>query len=818
MVWPSLATRIDKMPTVLAGPILRAVTETSVTVWLAFKEPVTVTLTIHATDVALAPTIGNAGTAVATKLGPKLYVVAVTAQLGSASLSHGTLYFYRLSFATQDGTKDLVQATGANDITAFAYGTHKLPSFLLPPNDLEQVRFALGSCRKMHAASGDMLALLDDLISANVDSPAARPQLLMLGGDQIYADEVSDTLLMMLTDAGKVLLGPEELPLDGGTTTTPEQCLPSTRTKMIKAGGFTSVDTRSHLMGLGEYLAMYLFAWSDVLWIDPDTNLPVVPSFQDLATSLTTEQAVAIKDLQLEIIKQRTHTLVAYVTMSRVRRALANIATYMILDDHEITDDLHLSRQFCEGVYGSELGRRVVQNAMIAYALCQHWGNVPDQFTGTAPGATLLSKFANATTDYRTLAKDGDLARIVGVHTATQLAAPPLPSQPFGVYHDADSLVYNYTIEGAAFQLIVTDTRTWRTFPRGGKVSAPDLLPESQIAAQVTATPPLGDRLLMVLVTTNMPNCPSIRQAARDLPGLPTHAFDFEDFFDAWSIEQIDCARMIVAMAKKASTSTGAMKNRVVLLTGDVHSSQATRLGYFASQQAGDPAGAPTSAQVVFAQIVASAVHNLSDATLGEHTDGYDYVPGWKEKLVAQKVERTEGFVGWNPVTMPKGRKVGTRMLRMSPPSNPMNGTQEDVRFNPDRPNQTTREERQTRLSIKLPIQLVETPHYRYRLDYLHRSESGFVNSVAPRGTTPLADRAAASQIYMTYAIYGGYEQIGTSNLGDLTFAKGTGHPDLIAKFTARWADWSDVSSMRWSRFDVSLDPIDPMYPRLPDP
>lgn len=45
MGWPSLATRIDKLPTVLAGPILRAVNETSVTVWLAFKEPVTVTLT-----------------------------------------------------------------------------------------------------------------------------------------------------------------------------------------------------------------------------------------------------------------------------------------------------------------------------------------------------------------------------------------------------------------------------------------------------------------------------------------------------------------------------------------------------------------------------------------------------------------------------------------------------------------------------------------------------------------------------------------------------------------------------------------------------
>ncbi len=805
------------MPTVLAGPIVRTVTRTSVTVWLACKELVTVKLSIHDNDSSLAPTIGTEGTATATKIGPQLYIVAVTADLTPAMLAYGKLYFYRLSFTTPDGPKDLVQATGAKDISAFAYGAHKLPSFLLPPDDLEKVRFALGSCRKMHAASGDMLALLDDLIGANVDAPALRPQILMLGGDQIYADEVSDTLLMALTDAGQVLLGPEELPVDGGTATSPDKCPASTRTKMIKAAGFTSEDTRSHLMGLGEYLAMYLFAWSDVLWIDPDTNMAVVPEFEDLARSLTTEQALNIKDIMSGIKSQRGYTLVAHMTLPRVRRALANIATYMILDDHEITDDLHLSRRFCEGVYGTALGRRVVQNAMIAYALCQHWGNAPDQFTGTAAGAKLLSKFANATADYRTVAKDADLARIVGVHTATQLASPPAGSGPFGVYHDADSLIYNYTIEGAAFQLIVTDTRTWRTFPREGKLSPPDLLPESQIAAQVTQTPALGDRLLMVLITTNMPNCPSFRQAARDVPGLHTFTtkYDFEDLFDAWSIEQIDCARMIVAMGKKAST--GAMKNRVVLISGDVHSSQATRLGYFASQQVGDPRDRPTSARVVFAQIVASAVHNQNADTRGEHVAGYNYVPSFIKKRLAQSVERTEGFVGWNPETMARGTTVGKRD-KINPLTTALLHPPETIPFNPDRPNQTTRKETSTVVLTTMPIKLQEAPHYRYRLDYLKRSASGFVYSVVPHSTSSLENRAAAAQTFVSFAVHGGEEQVGLSNLGDLTFEKGTGHPDWIAKFTVRWADWSDITSMRWSRFDVSLDPHDSKYDPLPDP
>ena len=61
--------------------------------------------------------------------------------------------------------------------------------------------------------------------------------------------------------------------------------------------------------------------------------------------------------------------------LKQVRRALANIPTYMIFDDHEVTDDWNMTREFCNEVYGTELGLRIVQNATGAYALCQHWGN-----------------------------------------------------------------------------------------------------------------------------------------------------------------------------------------------------------------------------------------------------------------------------------------------------------------------------------------------------------------------------------------------------------------------------------------------------------
>jgi hypothetical protein len=65
-------------------------------------------------------------------------------------------------------------------------------------------------------------------------------------------------------------------------------------------------------------------------------------------------------------------------SLPRVRRALANIPTYMIFDDHEVTDDWNLHRTWHREVSESEAGRRVVANALAAYWGFQGWGNYPE--------------------------------------------------------------------------------------------------------------------------------------------------------------------------------------------------------------------------------------------------------------------------------------------------------------------------------------------------------------------------------------------------------------------------------------------------------
>ncbi|NJQ98859.1 MAG: hypothetical protein HC784_17505 [Hydrococcus sp. CSU_1_8] len=77
-------------------------------------------------------------------------------------------------------------------------------------------------------------------------------------------------------------------------------------------------------------------------------------------------------------------------TVWKVRRALANIPTYTIFDDHDVSDDWNLNEAWCLRVLGKPLGRRVVRNALLAYAIFQGWGNTPEQFQEGQSGAKLL--------------------------------------------------------------------------------------------------------------------------------------------------------------------------------------------------------------------------------------------------------------------------------------------------------------------------------------------------------------------------------------------------------------------------------------------
>ncbi|MEO8335993.1 MAG: hypothetical protein ABI664_13530 [bacterium] len=824
MPWTPLSTRFGtNIPLVLAGPILRKVTPTSVTVWLALRAPATITLSVFSSDATGTAALFASSPTSCIQLGANLHLIAITAHAnGKPPLQPGQRYFYDIAFGTGSQSIPLVVATG-NDASVYAYPTLRLPTFELPPTDINQVRLMMGSCRKPNALPPDALVIVDQEIGTAIVNGTARPHQLILGGDQIYADEVADLLLLMLSDAATHLVGQELMPTPHPTpgSIVAEQARPTTRSPLVKQAGFTSDDTRSHLLSFGEYLSMYLFVWSDVLWPKPAD----FPLLGDL-TALGVPTADFSLELLEDIDEQRENVMSFATTVKQVRRALANIPTYMILDDHEITDDFNMSRAFCDGVYGDPLGMRVMRNGLAAYALCQHWGNAPEQFetSASAPfnapaGVAFLQAFATAASNPTGF--DTTLKSVLGLHTPAQMAA----RTPYAVFHDSGvrvkntagewlddkSLLFHYTIESPAYQVIVTDSRTWRSFPIPGAHSPPDLIAASQFAVQIGATPGLAGRQLMVVFTTNFPPCPGIRQAGRDVPSLPVlrNTAANEDFNDSWDVPHADYARALAELARKFPVDANKIRSgSVVVLSGDVHSASASRIHYCASQQFEDDPNAPTMADVVIAQMIASAINNGNAVNRGQHTEGYEHVGAdLSKRLFKQPINLSEDFIGWNSKVVANDTMVGTQ-VSMNALTSPPAISSDPLRYSANTPMVTQRVEELPGIWQGSLESVAVPPHFRVRLDYL-KAASGSHDSYTPPAidkTNPLLGARDSALATMSYAVNvkEGQYIVGRNNIGEVGFTVNqAATPKAKGHLTIRWPNGPRNDFVR---FDVPLD------------
>ena len=90
------------------------------------------------------------------------------------------------------GERGLLATRTVNGVQVppLGYDDRMLPSFALPPSELDHLRIAYGSCRRPGYDDGDALSWIDDLLVTSVGDPRARIHQLFLGGDQIYADDV----------------------------------------------------------------------------------------------------------------------------------------------------------------------------------------------------------------------------------------------------------------------------------------------------------------------------------------------------------------------------------------------------------------------------------------------------------------------------------------------------------------------------------------------------------------------------------------------------------------------------------------------------
>ena len=587
----TLSDRLSRLPLILAGPILRRVEPDGVTVWLALKQSCLATLRVYTTENGKGIQIDRLelqGSRSTVQIGQYLHLVAVTAKpVGDLLLQPGQIYAYDLDFGEAGSNLNQALHDRDNSVpTTISYFEHRLPTFAMPPADLNHLQIVHGSCRKPHGDGRDALSILDGLIAQHASDANLRPQQLFLTGDQIYADDVADPLLWAIDRIGATLLGwQEDLPLQ-----TPDQkwLQPGQRSDLARdEGGFTAMlpnqsdKAKSHLFRLSEFCAMYLLAFSPVVW------------FWDLPGAIAI--AAENRTWQRELV-----AIESFVRdLGLVRRALANVATYTIFDDHDVSDDWYLNQEWCVRVLGKPLGRRVIQNALLAYALFQAWGNTPDRFTNGQTGEKLLAAAQNwsmsAGSDRSAWEEMSQYLGIPQIHPETGLPQFQLDEDVLVLdrnYSDRTPVLdWHYSVSSFKHEVIVLDTRTWRGYPQKvksqkSKVKSPSDLPillcpkafERQLRETLQATRNSEIEITLVVVPTNLESL-AIIDLIQEWHLRQGQVFS-TDVGDSWTLNRAALSKLLAELFRQ--------RDRVVVLTGDIHYASAVRISYWCHLHLGD--------------------------------------------------------------------------------------------------------------------------------------------------------------------------------------------------------------------------------------
>jgi hypothetical protein len=732
------------LPLILAGPILRRVDPRSVSVWVALREPSTVRLylwqgrqksaavgKVQSGDAVLI--IGKARTI---RIGDKLHVALVTTALDEdpsdntafkqvfPALQAGGIYSYDISVKPAAGAEICLRELGLLDdhppgaidgVSADAprhlqlgYEKDSLPSFVMSPMSLEDIRIAHANCRKAHGPGTDALSWMDDLIEDSLLIPGQRPQQLFLSGDQIYADDVPTCLLPTIHELSVELMGGTEgLPTTdtNEVTVTLSTAPPLRRSRLVRFhGGFTSVAARNHLLTFGEYVATYLLAWSPRVWRALGTEAVCYSGASDSSPFELTNlgelyvpdgvpfpsgQALVnlVKDKDTPSFKaERQRVIVFASTVAKVARVLANTPTYMIFDDHEVSDDWMVNASWRNRVFSRPLGRCVVRNALLAYTFMQAVGSDWESFTpghwfGEAhrprtPNMKLLDagKEYLATRTNRPANKAAEIDKLIGLSPSNERAS------------------FHYEASGSHYQVRVMDTRTRRTFRYPTGVAPSFLLGHDAQSSLNEQLPPgprrSGTKFVLVVAPTPVIGpeifermfLPGIMQTIDTMRAFSGDDSDFDPAFDtrsgftrlgdkpksdaAWAQARTRGAMFIDAetwpaneVAQHEMLNRLATYERVVVLGGDVH--YATTLEMDWSTYDRQNPGAPLKVARI-AQLTASAARNALEPRVEALYVGYHWLNHWMTGSVIDGFAWRDGA----KLSLPPGTEIS--LLRHS--------------------------------------------------------------------------------------------------------------------------------------------------------
>ncbi|QOQ75439.1 alkaline phosphatase family protein [Pseudomonas poae] len=360
----------DTLPAVITGPLLRRLEPRRLVIWLVGSRVLALSLKLIIPQGETRTIDLDTTHCQVVPVGRHAFIHLIDVQLDDA-----------LPLDVAIGYDLLIDNIGiAEWAPHLLYAENQPPNFVLHSRIRQLVH---GSCRKPHHRADEGLLCVDRLL-AEAHTPTERPALLMMSGDQIYADDVAGPMLRAI-HALIARLGLFDEYLEGAVVDDSASlyehrasyyhradllpALDSNETLRerffggVKKPIFTSSTADNHLVTFAEVIAMYMLAWSPTPWT---LIAPQVPQ-------LSAEEHQRYAREQVHIDKFRDG-------LPGVARVFAHLSTLMIFDDHDITDDWNLSAQWEETAYGHPFSKRIIGNALLAYMLCQGWGNQPDVF------------------------------------------------------------------------------------------------------------------------------------------------------------------------------------------------------------------------------------------------------------------------------------------------------------------------------------------------------------------------------------------------------------------------------------------------------
>ena len=362
------------LPDVLVGPLLRRLSPSRLILWLVATRPLTMQLVLNPEqEEQQTHALDNAHQRVA--IGRHAYIHCIDLSLPTA-LPTDTRIAYDLQVQSTDGAWQPLPEWAP----WLCHDDYDYPGFVLASR---HHRLMHGSCRKPHHDSADGLVRADNWIAERQESPTEWPAWLLMTGDQVYVDDVAGPMLRAV-HALIARLGLVDELLEGATVddsqalyNAPESyyhreaLLPDVTSNAalrerffggVKKPVFTSANAQNHLMTLAEMLAMYCLVWSPAPW------------------QVIAYDAPALGEKEAEAYREEQAIIEAFVEgLPQCARLMAHVPSLMIFDDHDVTDDWNLTADWERCAYGHPFSKRIIGNALVAYLLCQGWGNAPDK-------------------------------------------------------------------------------------------------------------------------------------------------------------------------------------------------------------------------------------------------------------------------------------------------------------------------------------------------------------------------------------------------------------------------------------------------------